>query len=178
MKKVVFFDRDGTLIYDKIYLNDPDQIEYLPNVFEGVKRLRDHGFEFVIVTNQSGVPRGLVEVENLKKIHQIIRSDFAKHGVDILNFYYAPFLVESNHHWRKPNPGMLEAGIRDYNINPEKSWMVGDRMTDVEAGRRAGVQNVFLYGTEDPAESPFERTTFEAKNFSEVCDLIIENSKD
>lgn len=176
MKKVVFFDRDGTLIYDKIYLNDPNQIEYLPDVFEGMKKLRDQGFEFVIVTNQSGVPRGLVDVENLKKIHQIIRSDFAKQGIDILNFYYAPFLVGSNHPWRKPNPGMLEAGMRDFQIDPKTSWMVGDRMTDVEAGRRAGVRNVFLYGTEDPKDSPFEKCPLEAQNFMEVCDLIIENS--
>ncbi len=176
MKKAVFFDRDGTLIYDKIYLNDPEQIEYLPDVFEGVKLLQDKGFEFVVVTNQSGVPRGLVEIENLEKIHEIIRSDFMKHGIEILDFYYAPYSVESNHHWRKPNPGMLEAGIEKFNIDPKQSWMVGDRMTDVEAGHRAGMQSVFLYGTEAPEESPFNKAEIEAQDFMDLCRQIIENS--
>lgn len=173
MRKVVFFDRDGTLIYDKIYLNDPSQIEYLPGVFEGMRRLRYEGFEFIVVTNQSGVPRGLVDHDNLMLIHKIIRDNLAAEGIDILNFYHAPFLVESNHPWRKPNPGMLETGIRDFNVDPARSWMVGDRMTDVEAGRRAGMRAIFLDGTEDPNFSPFESANFFAENFAEVCDIIL-----
>ena len=176
MKKVVFFDRDGTLIVDKIYLNDPEQIEYLPGVFQGLKNLRDQGFEFIIVTNQSGVPRGLVDVKNLEQIHKNIRSDFAKEGINILNFYYAPYLVESNHPMRKPGPGMLEAGIKDFNVDRTTSWMVGDRMTDVEAGRRAQIKSIFMHGTEEPKLSPFASAEYEAKNFQEVCQFICEQS--
>lgn len=74
-KKAVFFDRDGTLIVDKLYLNDPDQIVYLPDAFESLRRLRDGGYHFVVATNQSGVPRGLVDVSNLKKsTHSFVRS--------------------------------------------------------------------------------------------------------
>ena len=176
MKKAVFFDRDGTLIIDKIYLNDPDAIEYLPGVFEGMKLLRDAGFEFVVVTNQSGVPRGLVQIENLDQIHKNIRNEMSKHGIDILNFYYAPHLVESNHHTRKPNPGMLEMGVQDFNIDPKQSWMIGDRMTDVEAGHRAGMKSIFIHGTEEPSESKFAPAEFEAQNFLELCHFILENS--
>ena len=74
-KKAVILDRDGTLIVDKIYLNDPEQIEYLQGVFEALRLLRDHGFVFAVATNQSGVPRGLVQVENLYEIHRRIRGD-------------------------------------------------------------------------------------------------------
>lgn len=175
MKKAVFFDRDGTLIIDKIYLNDPSAIEYLPGVFEGMKLLKDHGFEFVVVTNQSGVPRGLVQIENLNQIHQNIREEMAKNGIDILNFYYAPHLVESNHHTRKPNPGMLEMGIRDFDIDPSQSWMVGDRMTDVEAGHRANMKSIFLHGTEDPSLSDYKPPHFIAQNFMELCQHIMQN---
>ncbi|MEM7645304.1 MAG: HAD family hydrolase [Pseudomonadota bacterium] len=174
MKKVVFFDRDGTLIIDKIYLNDPTAIEYLPGVFEGLRQLRDHGFEFIVVTNQSGVPRGLVDIENLNQIHKNIRRDFSKEGIDILQFYYAPFLVESNHPMRKPNPGMLDQGVRDFNVDRSQSWMVGDRMTDVEAGHRAQMKTVFLHGTEDPNQSSFSQPEIIASTFTELCQGILE----
>ena len=143
MRKVVFFDRDGTLIIDKIYLNDPDAIEYLPGVFTGMKRLQEAGYEFIVVTNQSGIPRGLVDPANLEEIHRRIGVAMAEQGIEILHFYHAPHLVESNHPLRKPNSGMLDAGVEAYNIDRAQSWMVGDRMTDVEAGRRAQMRGVF-----------------------------------
>ena len=176
MRNVIFFDRDGTLIEDKIYLNDPEQVVYLPGVFEGLKKLRDFGYEFIIVTNQSGVPRGLVDHDNLMQIHKNIRTDFAKDGIDILNFYHAPFLVESNHHWRKPNPGMLEAGIKDFDVNISTAWMIGDRMTDVEAGHRAGMKSIFMHGTEEPKTDLYKEAEFNAQNFTEVSQFIIENT--
>lgn len=172
MKKVVFLDRDGTLIIDKIYLNDPNDIDYLPGVFEGMQLLRDKGFSFIIVTNQSGVPRGLVDIKNLEQIHQNMRDEFAKHNIEILEFYYAPYSVESNHHMRKPNPGMLEAGIEEFHVDPSQSWMVGDRMTDVEAGHRAGMKTVFLTGSENPEDSPYQQPEFVATSFMEVATFI------
>ena len=151
-KKAVFFDRDGTLIVDKIYLNDPDQIEYFPGAFEALTQLRDAGFEFVIVTNQSGVARGIVQVENLDEIHRRMRASYAEHGVKFLGFYYAPYSVESNHPMRKPNAGMLLAAAAEHGIDLSQSWMVGDRISDVEAGRKAGCRTILLAGVE-PAEA-------------------------
>ncbi len=91
-KPAVFFDRDNTLIVDKIYLNDVTQVQYLPHVFNSLKRIRDAGYTIIVVTNQSGVAKGLVHLKNLHLIHQKIRADFAKNGIDIKGFYYAPFL--------------------------------------------------------------------------------------
>ncbi|MCB0377010.1 MAG: HAD family hydrolase [Bdellovibrionales bacterium] len=173
MKKVVFLDRDGTLIIDKIYLNDPEDIVYLPGVFEGMQSLRDQGFEFIVVTNQSGIPRGLVQEENLLQIHKNMSKEFAKHGIEILQYYYAPHLVESNHPLRKPNPGMIEAGCEEFSIDRNQSWMVGDRMTDVEAGHRAGMKSIFLHGSEDPNVSKYDPPEGMADTFLEVVDLIV-----
>lgn len=173
MKKAVILDRDGTLIVDKIYLNDPAQIEYFPDVFEALRSLRDSGFIFIVATNQSGVPRGLVQIENLEKIHSIIRADFAKRGVDIAGFYYAPFSVESNHPMRKPNPGMLELAAQEHSIDLAQSWMVGDRMSDVEAGHRAGTRTVLLSGVETPASMPFAPPEAFVTSLSEAAQFII-----
>lgn len=144
-RKLIILDRDGTLIEDKVYLNDSNQIVYLPNVERGLVRLRDAGFSFAIATNQSGIPRGLVELKNLYEIHRRIKAHFASFGVDILDFYYAPFLPESENFYRKPNPGMLLQAVRDWNADAAESWMVGDKDVDVEAGHRAGMRSV-LYG--------------------------------
>jgi len=105
MQKAIFFDRDGTLIYDKIYLNDPDGVEYLPGVFQGLRRLKKVGYKFLVVTNQSGIPRGLVQEENLHKIHERIQNDLQDQDLNIERFYYAPHLVESNHPLRNRSQG-------------------------------------------------------------------------
>src|SRR4051794_25590111 len=91
LKKTVFFDRDGTLIIDRVYLNDPDQITYLPGVFEALAKLRDAGYQFVIVTNQSGVARGIVSLENLAEIHRRISVEFKKHSIEFAGIYSAPY---------------------------------------------------------------------------------------
>ena len=150
LKKTVFLDRDGTLIIDTVYLHDPDQIEYLPGVFDALRLLRDHGYQFIVVTNQSGIARRLVEMENLDETHRRMQAEFARHGVDLSRFYYAPYSVESNHYIRKPNPGMLLRGALDHSVDLKQSWMVGDRWSDVEAGQKAGCRTVFLRGVEAP----------------------------
>jgi D-glycero-D-manno-heptose 1,7-bisphosphate phosphatase len=144
MRKAVLLDRDGTLIIDRVYLNDPKQIEYLPGVFEALRLLRDHGFVFAIATNQSGIPRGLVDVRNLDEIHRVIRADFARRGVDILSFHAAPFMTDNDHPLRKPNPGMLLEAVRWHNLDPARSWMIGDKWLDVVAGHRAGMKGALL----------------------------------
>ncbi len=174
-RKAIFLDRDGTIIIDKIYLNDPSKIEYLPGVFEALKELRDHGFYFVIVTNQSGVPRGLVDIKNLHRIHEIIAEDFAKHNIEFLQFYYAPYLVESNHPFRKPNPGMIEQAVKDYRLTTEGSWMIGDRMTDVESGHRAGCKSILLTGVETPEDSDFDPPEAFVNSLTAAKDIILED---
>ena len=143
-RKAILLDRDGTLIVDKVYLNDPEKIEYLPKVFDALRSLRDSGFIFVIVTNQSGLSRGLVDIRNLDLIHEKIRAAFAREGVDLLHFYYSPHSPIANHYTRKPNPGMLHWAALDFRIDLSRSWMIGDRATDVEAGIAAGSRTVLL----------------------------------
>ncbi len=150
-KKAVFLDRDGTLIIDKIYLNDPDNIEYLPGVFESIKSLSDAGYMLIVVTNQSGVAKGIVSLENLDEIHRRISVRFETNRSPIAGFYYAPFPSDQPHPMRKPNPGMLLQAASEHGIDLKSSWMVGDRWTDVEAGHRAGCRSIFLKGTEEPS---------------------------
>jgi D-glycero-D-manno-heptose 1,7-bisphosphate phosphatase len=173
MKKTIFFDRDGTLIIDKIYLNDPEQIEYLPGAFEALRQLRDAGYQFVVVTNQSGVPRGLVTIENLNEIHRRMTDEFARRGVFFAGFYYAAFSVESNHPMRKPNPGMLLSAADDHSADLSSSWMIGDRISDVEAGHRAGCRSILLHGVESIEAAAAARPACVASGILEAAQFIL-----
>jgi len=171
-RPAILLDRDGTLIHDFVYLNDPERIEYLPGVFQALRHLRDLGFSFCVVTNQSGVPRGLVDVRNLDEIHRRIQAKFCGEGVDILSFHSAPFMTDNDHILRKPNPGMLMEAAHWHNLDLRQSWMVGDRMTDVEAGHRAGTQTALLGTADLPALSPFAPPEIHAMNLLAVAHEI------
>lgn len=150
-KKALFLDRDGTLIVDEHYLNDPAKVSYLPLTFEALKLLKSNNYEFVIVTNQSGVARGLVSPEQLEQIHLKMKQDFAQHDLDFLDIISCTSAPNSEDPRRKPNPGMILEALENFQIARESSWMVGDKFSDVEAGRRAGVRSIFLStGKESP----------------------------
>ena len=138
--------------------------------------LRDAGFVFAVATNQSGVPRGLVDVRNLDEIHRRIQADFARAGVDILSFHSAPYMTTIDHPLRKPNPGMLLEAARWHNLDPHQSWMVGEKSTDVFAGHRAGMRTAFLSAEADWTErSSPEQPEIIASQLLEVAHAILKH---
>ena len=144
MKPAIFLDRDGTIIVDKNYLNDENLVEFLPDAIAGLKHLQDMGFDLIVVTNQSGVARGLVSEDNLHKIHNRMDKELANYKVKIKGYYYSPHAADSNHPTRKPNPGMIEQAILEHKIDRTKSWMIGDKAIDVGAGINAKVKTIFI----------------------------------
>lgn len=176
MKKAVFLDRDGTIIRDMIYLNDPSKIEVFKESYPALKKMRDSGFEIVLVTNQSGVARGFVEENILKEINQIIVQDFANRGIDIIDVYYCPHPVDGGCFCRKPNPGMLLDAAQKHSIDLKQSWMIGDRMTDCEAGKRAGCKSILLQNaTTPPISSEFGAPEIISQDILTATDLILKS---
>ncbi len=144
MKKIFFFDRDGTLIKNIPYLNDSTKVDYFSDTISTLKQLKTLNFEFIIVTNQSGLARGLITLDQMKSIHKKIRADFSMHGLDILDILYAPYGPSSNHPWRKPGTGMLQESFRRYNIDINNSYLVGDNITDIQCANNFGLKSFFL----------------------------------
>ncbi len=173
MHKAIFLDRDDTIIQDHIYLNNPKDIVYLDGVFEALKKLQDADYLLLIATNQSGVAKGLVQVENLNKIHQCIQKKMLTFGITIQAFYYAPFDNDRPHAMRKPEPGMLLQGLKEFNIDPSRSWMIGDRMTDVEAGHRAGMRSILLLTKKTVKTYDFAPPDAQFKTLSEATHFIL-----
>ena len=142
--KAVFLDRDDTLVDDPGYIQRPEQVMLLPGAAEALVQLKKMGYLLVVVTNQSGVARGLVTEEDLEQIHQKLKSLLAAEGAEIDAIYYCPyhpkgtlkdFSIESN--LRKPNAGMFFQAEEELQVNLDQSWMIGDSYRDIQAGKAA-----------------------------------------
>lgn len=151
MRKVIFLDRDGTINVEKSYLHKWEDFEFEKNVIDGLKELKKMGYEFIVVTNQSGIARGYYSEDDLKTLNNEMVKELKKHDIDILECYYCPHHPEKglnqyrkNCDCRKPNPGMLLEGIKKYNVDIENSFMIGDKKSDLEAGKKAGLKSILI----------------------------------
>ncbi|MBI2847900.1 MAG: HAD family hydrolase [Chloroflexi bacterium] len=151
MGKAVFLDRDGTIIEDSGHPHERDKIRFLPRASEAIALLNKNGFKVIVVTNQAGVARGYFTEETVKEINRHIQESLAQAGARIDTIYYCPHHVEGvieqyrvECYCRKPNPGMIEQAARDFEIDLSSSFVIGDHMSDVQAGLRAGCRTVLL----------------------------------
>ena len=149
--KAIFLDRDDTLIEDPGYISDPDQVKLLDGVPEALIQLKSLGYKLIVVSNQSGIARGILTEKKLEKIHDRLKQLLADKNAYLDNIYYCPYhpdgivqkyRKESN--CRKPNPGMLLRAYAEMKIDLENSWCIGDSMRDVEAGAKAGCKTILV----------------------------------
>ncbi|MDR2427505.1 MAG: D-glycero-beta-D-manno-heptose 1,7-bisphosphate 7-phosphatase [Endomicrobium sp.] len=140
----VFLDRDGTVIFDKNYLSSPDQVKLYSYAADSINRLRAAGFKVIIVTNQSGVARGMFTEQDLQKIHERFVFLLKKAGAEIDAIYYCPHTDEDSCNCRKPKPGMVLQGAKDFNIDLEKSYTVGDSIRDYLLGCNTGGKGILV----------------------------------
>ena len=185
----VFLDRDNTLIEDPGYLGDPGAVKLLPGVELALKGLAEGGYKLVLVTNQSGVARGLITEEALGAVHEELRRQLAERGAPLDAIYYCPYLAEGtveayarDSDERKPRPGMLLRAAREMDLDLAGSWMVGDSPRDIEAGQRAGCRTVRVRsGTESvhpgaAGEDEDAQADFFARNLVEAARVILRES--
>lgn len=143
----VFLDRDGVLIEDTGYPHLESQLRMMPGAAEAVRRLNRLGYLCVIVTNQSGVARGLFTEQQMHAFNDLIVRRLAVGGGRIGAVYACPYhsegrveaYIHPDHPDRKPNPGMILRAIAEHHIDPAKSFMIGDQPSDIEAAKRAGI---------------------------------------
>jgi len=167
----VFLDRDGVLIHDVGYPRDPERVRLLDGAAAALARLRQWGFALVVVSNQSGVGRGLVTAGEARRVHDRMTADLAAQGVALDAAYYCFHAPEDGCECRKPSPGMLLQAARELNLDPARSFLVGDKAIDVEAGRRAGCRTIVLTG---PASVGIEesRPCAVAASWPEVVEAV------
>ena len=171
--KAIFLDRDGTINIDKGYMYKTEEFEFLDKAIEGLKILSDLGYILIVVTNQSGIARGYYTEEQLENLNKFMVDKLKEHGIEIKKCYYCPHHAEKGIgkykvacNCRKPNPEMVLWGIKDFDIDVNQSYIVGDKISDAEAGLRAGLKEGVIVQTGlEPIES-LEAENIENKKIS------------
>ncbi|HEX4085358.1 MAG TPA: HAD family hydrolase [Chthoniobacteraceae bacterium] len=156
MQRAVFLDRDGTLIKNVAYINDPAHVEVFPDVVESLTRLKQAGYRIVIITNQSGFDRGLVTPEQYEAVHARL-VELAGAGLIDATYMCPDFGPR-----RKPSPGMIFEAARDLGIDPKRSVMIGDKASDIHCGRNAGTKTIFIrtgYEMNEPCDPDYTAAT-------------------
>lgn len=143
-ERAIFLDRDGTINVDKHYLNDVDQLELLPGAAAGLRRLSDLKFKLVVVTNQSGIERGLITPHQLASIHRRLHQILEDEGVILDGIYVCPHEPASRCRCRKPEIGLAVQAARDFAIDLAASFVVGDKLADIELGNRIGARSILV----------------------------------
>ena len=182
LTRAVFLDKDGTLVENVPYNVDPDRIRLVNGSLEGLHAICQAGYQVIVITNQSGVARGLFTEEALGPVQERLQLLLKAGSIPLAGFYYCPHhpdgLVRryaTRCFCRKPNPGLLFRAAREHKINLAASWMIGDILNDVEAGRRAGCRTILIdNGHETEWDmSPIRKPHFTAKSFLEATELIL-----
>jgi len=175
-RPAVFLDRDGTLIHDRHYLSDPAGVELLPGAADAIARLNRAGAFVVLVTNQSGIGRGLYGEEEYRAVHARLVELLAAQGARLDADYHCPLAPDAPdpEAMRKPGAGMFLRAAREHGLDPAASWYVGDRARDVAAAGALGGRGILVRGAQtepDAARSP--GVVAAVDSFAEAVDLIL-----
>ncbi|MBC7385621.1 MAG: UDP-glucose 4-epimerase GalE [Cryobacterium sp.] len=179
LKKAVFLDRDGTLNFDPGYLNDAEHFHLFPGVAEALRSLSDAGYLLIVVSNQSGIARDKITLEQLRRIHEKLDRLLGAVGVRIHDYSLCFHHPDESCECRKPKPRLLLDMAARYSIDLGQSYMIGDKASDVEAGRAAGVAESYLVSTGYGAEEVTKVSGAEkiyVPDLTEAVDRIIRKS--
>lgn len=153
MSKIgVFMDRDGTICVDWGYLISAERMELLPNSAEALKKLNDAKIPVIVITNQAGVSREYFSEEAVCEANESLKKILLKHNSHVEEIYYCPHHPDAGCWCRKPNSGLLEEGAKKYKIDPKNSFVVGDKLTDIQLAKKVGAKSVLVltgYGKEE-----------------------------
>ncbi|MDR2081087.1 MAG: D-glycero-beta-D-manno-heptose 1,7-bisphosphate 7-phosphatase [Campylobacteraceae bacterium] len=164
--KAVFLDRDGVINIDKGYVYKKKDFIFAPDVFETLRYLQSRHYLLFIITNQSGIARGYYTEGDFLKLTKYMMHEFAKRDIKITKLYYCPHTPEENCQCRKPNPKMLLDAQKEFDIDMNASWLIGDKQSDIEAGFNAGIKNTVYLGEGETTAA------YKIKSLKEAISLI------
>lgn len=151
LQPAIFLDRDGVIIDDVNYLATPDQVRFIPGSIEAIASLNRAGWPVIVVTNQAGVARGYFPQQAVVRVHRHIADQLAEMSARIDAFYYCPHHPEGEVEayrlacrCRKPRPGMLRRAANEHGLDLDRSWLIGDRVSDLEAGAAVGARTILV----------------------------------
>jgi D-glycero-D-manno-heptose 1,7-bisphosphate phosphatase len=142
--KTIFLDRDGVINKEVNYLYKIQDFEFIKGIFDACAYFQALNYSIIIISNQSGIGRGIYSEEDYEKINEWMLNEFFLKNISILDTFHCPHQPNSNCSCRKPKPGMLIEAKKKFNINMNRSWMIGDKETDIKSANLAGINNTIL----------------------------------
>ncbi|OQA01172.1 MAG: D-glycero-beta-D-manno-heptose-1,7-bisphosphate 7-phosphatase [Planctomycetes bacterium ADurb.Bin401] len=179
--KAIFLDRDDTIIEDSGYISSPDKVKLLPTAAPALVELRRMGYKLIIVSNQSGIARGLFTEQNLAQVHERLKLLLAEQNAYLDRIYYCPYHPDGavqkyrkDSDWRKPKPGMLLAASKEMKVDLDNSWMIGNDYRDIAAGKAAGCKTILVKSYTKPVtkKNSDPDPDFEAINLREAVNIL------
>jgi D-glycero-D-manno-heptose 1,7-bisphosphate phosphatase len=173
--KAIFLDRDGTLIVDVGYPDNPDDVKLIQDTVPVLKELQKQGYLLIVISNQSGIGRGMFSEADADAVHQRFLAVFKEQGITIDASYYCPHAPEDHCTCRKPSPEMLLRASDDYAIDLSRSFMIGDKLSDVAAGQNAGCKGI-LYKDSKTGPDAKVQPDLVSVNWDEIAVFIAANA--
>ena len=162
-RRAVFLDRDGVITQEPPhYAHRVDQLEFIPRAQEAIRLLNQNGYLVIVVSNQSGIARRYYPEEDTIKFNRVMEKKLSEFGAHIDAMYYCPHHPNANCECRKPNPGMLIEAAKKFHIDFKRSFMIGDKLSDIDAGKRVGCKTILVltgHGKDEPKTDKIDYTT-------------------
>ena len=182
----VFLDKDGTLLEDVPYNVEPKKMRPAPGVMEGLRLLADTGLPLIVLSNQSGLAMGKFDEAGLATMLVRLRGIFREAGAELAGFHYCPHhpaAVISTYRiqceCRKPSPGLFHVAAREHGIDLSRSWMVGDILDDIEAGRKAGCRSILIDNGNETEwmPGPWRTPDHTVADFAQAAGIVAEHTR-
>jgi len=170
--KAVFLDRDGVINEEVGYLHKIKDFKFIHGVFDSCNHFLSLGYQIVIVTNQSGIGRGLYKEEDFHILNQWMLDNFEQEGVRILDVFFCPHGPDDNCYCRKPKPGLFKDAKEKHDIDMNKSWMIGDKEADIEAANNAGISQTILVRSGHIVDEDATKSKYILDSIIDIVDVI------
>jgi D-glycero-D-manno-heptose 1,7-bisphosphate phosphatase len=172
--KVIILDRDGTIVVDRHYLSDPEELEFEQEAAIGLRKMRDLGFRLVIITNQSGIARGFFSLSRLDEIHAKLKQMLSSIGIALAGIYFCPHAPDDACDCRKPQLRLMRQASEDLGFDMSQAIVIGDKESDVEFGRLAGAVTMLIAKPAGTVSTT--AADYIVANLNEAADILSENA--
>jgi len=170
--KVFFLDRDGIINKDIGYLHDIDKFEFVDGIVEVLQEIQKKGFKLIIVTNQSGIGRGYYSLAKYQLFNDLLIKKLKSVGINILDVFYCPHTPEDLCECRKPKPGLINMASSKYQIDKTKSWMLGDKISDIESANNASIYKTILFTNETLSKTSLFKPKYTFNSMVDILNLV------